>query len=113
MAKKTEKPRVTVKYRLEAKYAPTIFCPSNAIESSFWWRDENVDPLFVTTDGKVCRPKFIRTTNNEDGRYDKEFDYLCIHRYNVPFSSVRSLWFGRLDGLDNYWHLIELKEEKE
>ena len=108
--KKPEIVRRTVKYRLNAKYAPEIFCPSNAIENAFWQRDEDVDPLLVTTDGKVCVPKFIRTTNNESGRYDEDFDYLCKRHFSASFSSVRSIWYGRLDWLDNYWHLIELKE---
>lgn len=108
--KSPEKNRVVVEYRIDAKYAPVIFCPSNAIEWAFWKREENVDPLLRTTDGRLCKPLFIRTTNNESGRYDEDFDYLCKRHFGASFASVRSIWYARLDDLDNYWHLIELKE---
>lgn len=100
-----------VEYRINTKFTTMVFCPSNAIEDAFWQRDENVDPLFRTTDGKLCRPLFIRTTNNSGGRYDEDFDYLCKRHFNASFASVRSLWYARLGELDNYWHLITLIEE--
>ena len=109
--KSPKKNSVTVEYRIDAKYAPVVFCPSNAIEDTFWRREENVDPLFRTADGKVCKPRFLGTTNNRCGDYEEEFDYICERRFNMPFSAVRSIWFARLGWLDDYWHLIELKEE--
>lgn len=95
-------------FPIEAKYAPEIFCPSNAIDEYFWNHELGVDPYFKTLDGKVCKPTFIRTTNNRGGVYDEEFDYFCNKHFGMSFASIRSMWFARLGRLDDYWHYIKL-----
>lgn len=101
--------RTVQSYALNAKFAEYVFLPSNAIEGAFWGRDYNVDPQFVTSDKIVCKPTFISTTNNAEGRYDESFDRICRSHFNMSFSAVRSIWIARLGGVDNYWHLIKLE----
>lgn len=107
--KKEQIVRRTETFRIYAKFADRIFCPSNAIEEAFWKRDYYVDPLFLTSDEVLCKPTFLRTTNNSEGRYDEEFDSFCRDRFGMSFRAVRSEWFARLGSIDGYWHWIKLE----
>lgn len=98
-------------YRIQCRYAPVVFFPSTAVDDAFWRRRETDGVRFETLDGKVCIPKFIRTTNNRGGEYDEDFDYLCKRHFGTSFASVRSLWIARLAEMDDYWHFVELKKE--
>lgn len=98
-----------VVYHLDIKFTPFAFCPLNAIDPSFYRRDvENVIPHFMTRDGVECSPEFLSCWNNEDSRYDAQFEELCQEYYGLPFRSIRSVWISRLGSADNYWHLIKL-----
>ena len=98
------------RYRIECKFAGEVFVPSEAIERSFYdiarpWTDD----VFITMDGKVCRPEFLRSWSEVK---DDKMDEFCIERWGMPFSLVRSLWFDRLGlryGLKT-WHYIRLHE---
>lgn len=105
-----KKARYTETYRINAKFADEVFCPSNAIDAPFWSREYEVDPLFRTSDGVLCKPTFLGTTNNESGEYDERFDGMCKRKFGMSFSAVRSIWFSRLGKLDYYWHLIKLEK---
>lgn len=64
----------------------------------------------LTNDGKECTALFISGWNNRNGQYDEELDNLCMAKFNLPFESIRSMWFGRLGELSGYWCYIKLKE---
>lgn len=104
-------PRIVETYKVSAKFADDIFCPSNAIEARFWNRHPSpiVDIQFTTTDGRLCVPEFQATWNNSDGRYDEEFDNFCQRKFGLSYKALRSVWIGRLGRCDNYWHWIKLK----
>ena len=103
------KPITTVRqYRIHAKSAEFVFCPANAIENGFYTRDSYVTPELVATDGVAHKATFIGTWNNRGGVYEEEFENICQKYYGLPFVSIRSMWIGRLDKLDDYWHLIKL-----
>lgn len=103
-------PPVIETYRIQAKYAPDVFFPSNAVDERFWKRDWNVnaDIRFETLDGKICIPKFISTTNNRDGWADERFDDFCKRKFDIPFCNLRSMWISRLGKIDYYWHWVQL-----
>lgn len=97
------------KYRIEAKYNETVFCPVNALEDRFFRTPGgDGDVTLVTLDGVECSVEFITAWNNSDGRYDAEFDELCRKRFGVPFQSVRSVWVARLSKISDYWYLLKL-----
>ena len=49
-------------YRIQAKFAPDVFFPSNALEERFWERSGYENVRFTTLDDKNCIPQFISTT---------------------------------------------------
>ena len=110
MKKKQEKDRTGGRYRIACKYAPEVLVPHEAIERRFYetampWTDD----LFITVDGKVCRPEFVTTWSEID---NGKMDDFCEGKWGIKFSVVRSLWFDRLKlryGL-NTWHYIRLHE---
>lgn len=102
--------RVVAQYSIMAKPTEYIFCPANAIDEQFYHRDSYIIPELVTTDGVAHRATFIGTWNNRGGVYEDEFENICQKRYGVPFMNIRSMWIGRLDKLDDYWHLIKLEK---
>lgn len=98
------------RYRIECKFAEKVLVPSEAIERAFY---ENARPwtedLFVTLDGKLCRPEFLITWGEVDSAIMDDF---CMERWQMKFGVVRSLWFDRLQlrsGLRS-WHYIRLYE---
>ena len=96
-------------YRIEAKYAPKVLMPKNAIERRFF--EDAVSQReydFVTADGKNCKARFISAWNNEGGRYDESLDFICMKNWKTPFESLKSLWISRLGTIDDYWYLINL-----
>lgn len=101
--------RVVKQYRIQAKFAEYVFCPANAIEYEFYNRDSCVIPEFITNDGTTHRPTFISTWNNLDRVYEDEFEDICQKYYDEPFVTIRSIWIGRLDRIDDFWHLIKLE----
>lgn len=107
--KKNKRPQTFVQtYHIGAKYSAEVLFPSNAVDAAFWAHEEGVIPRFLTSDGVLCEPKFIRTINNGGGRYDGELEDLCRLHFGVSFVYLRSVWVSRLGALDNYWHLITL-----
>lgn len=106
--KNPEPTRIVEQYYIQAKSAEYVFCPANAIDSEFYHRDSYVIPEFVTTDGVAHRPTFIGTWNNRGGLYQDEFERICQRYYGTSFVAIRSIWIGRLDKLDDFWHLIKL-----
>lgn len=100
----------TVEFRIAANYSSHVLCPDNALEISFYKRDPMDDVRFRTLDGKLCSVRFISSHDNEDGQSEDVLDLICQKRWGVPFQSVRSMWFGRMGDVSNWWHLIELQE---
>ncbi len=103
-----------VYYRIQAKYAPDVFFPSNAVDESFWkrpgWSMEGI--RFETLDGKKCIPVFQSTTNNRDGSYTERFDDFCQRKFGIPFVNLQSMWNSRLGYCDYYWHWVKLEIEE-
>lgn len=62
-------------------------------------------------DGQVCTAKFIMGLDNSDGRFEEEMNDLCMRTWNVPFSTIRSMWIGRIGSVGNMWHLVELHKK--
>lgn len=97
-------------FRIEAKYAPEVLMPKNAIERRFF-----EDPTaqneydFVTSDGKVCKARFMSAWDNGGGRYDERLDFICMKKWKTPFEALKSLWISRLGVVDDCWYLIALR----
>jgi hypothetical protein len=110
MKKQQKIDRTGGRYRIECYYAPEVLVPHEAIERKFYetakpWTDD----LFVTQDGKVCRPEFVASWSEIE---DEKMNGFCEPRWGMKFSTVRSLWFERLKiryGL-RAWHFIRLHE---
>lgn len=94
-------------FRLAAKYAPLVLCPKNAIEEAFYEGTE-MQGHFLTTDKKECAFQLQTVWDNSDGRYDNEMDAVCQENWNMPFRSMRSVWFSRLGKISDIWYLIKL-----
>lgn len=98
------------RYLIECNYADEVLVPHEAIERRFYeearpWTND----VFVTEDGKVCRPEFVMTWA---APVESAMDEFCQKRWNMKFGLVRSLWFSRLKsryGL-TCWHYIKLHE---
>lgn len=88
---------------LQCKYNDFILIPSNGIDRQA--------SRFKTADGVAVSVKYVSTWNNKDGQYDGDLDFICKKKYGTPFSTIRSIWIGRLGRVDDYWHLIELKKD--
>lgn len=99
-----------MRYRIKVKYAPEVFIPANAIESAYYEDMRRSEVTFLTTDGVEVRPLFVRTSNNRGGRFDAFFDAYCQEHFGMTFEYFRKIWFGRLGGVDDYWHLIKLEK---
>ena len=107
-AQQAKKDTTGGRYRIECNYAPEVLIPHEAIERAFY---ENAKPwtndVFLTMDGKVCRPEFVMTWSEAD---PKKMDEFCIGKWNMKFSTIKTLWFDRLNlryGLRT-WHYIRL-----
>jgi len=87
--------------RLQSKYTEYILAPSNALTNG-------VNCEYVTTDGVSVLAELHTTWNNSDGYFDDELERECMDRFNCPFRFIKSVWFGRLGVLSDYWHLIKL-----
>lgn len=96
-------------YKIQAKFADLLLCPANAIERSFYGRNPLDKVTFKTIDGVECKPEFLFTKNNEDGRFDDRLGFTCEDKWGIPFHTFRSLWYERLGYVEEYWHLIKLK----
>lgn len=86
--------------RINCKYAEFLIAPSNAIQ----------DTEVVTNDGVECRLKYISTCNNKDGEYDGLLDDACQRYYGCSFSTIRSIWIGRLGIVDDYWNVVKMEK---
>lgn len=100
-------------YRIQAKFAEDILCPSNAIEDSFWQRPlgSMTNVRFSTLDDVNCKVQFRSTTNNRDGWADGRFDDFCQQKFGITFAQLKQMWQSRLGDLDYYWHWIKLERE--
>lgn len=96
-------------FRIEAKYAPIVLMPANAIERSFFGGVSSQREYdFITADGKSCKARFLSAWRNEDGRYDERLDFICMKNWKTPFESLKSLWISRLGTVSDCWYLINL-----
>lgn len=86
--------------KINAKFAEYLLVPSNGISVGVG--------RVETLDGVECRPEFQTTWNNGDGTYDDELDAVCRKYYDCGFQSIRSIWYGRLGTVSDYWHLVKL-----
>lgn len=84
--------------KIKSKFVELLLVPANGIE-----RGE-----LETLDGIKCRAEFRTTWNNADGFFDDELDEICQREYGCAFSSIKSIWYGRLGYVSNYWHLVKL-----
>ena len=102
--------KVGGRYRIECNFADEVLVPAEAIERAFYDNaSPDTDDVFITLDGKVCRPKFLATWTEVDATAMDDF---CGDTWGLRFSMVRSLWYDRLmvrDGLKT-WHYIRLNE---
>lgn len=96
-------------FRIEAKYAPIVLMPANAIERSFFGGVSSQREYdFITADGKSCKARFLSAWRNEGGRYDERLDLVCTRNWRTPFESLKSLWIARLGTVSDCWYLINL-----
>ena len=84
--------------KIQSKFVEYLLVPANGIEFG----------EVETIDGVQCRTEFQATWNNGNGFFDDELESLCQDRYGCSFSSIKSIWFGRLGRLSDYWHLVKL-----
>lgn len=66
--------------------------------------------VYKTSDGKECNAEFISIWDNRDGRFNDQLEHISQKCYGLSFSYVRSLWLERVQQIEGYWHLINLKE---
>ena len=94
-------------YRIDLSYAPEVLFPSEALGRDFYERARPDSPdLFLTNDGKLCRPTYIMTWSEVE---EEKMDSVC-ERWGCKFSQLRSAWLARLRvryGM-NCWHLVKL-----
>lgn len=88
--------------RINCKYTEYLLVPDNAIGRTY------CDDEFMTDDGVRCRLEFQMTCNNKDGLFDDDLDRDCLRHYGCHFSSIRSIWIGRLGQVDDFWHLVKM-----
>ena len=88
---------------LKARFSDRVFCPDEALG-----KDTSV--VYKTTDNKLCKALFLSTWNNADDYFSADFDDMCMRFWGIHFSTLRSVWEGRLGYIGDVWHLIELKE---
>lgn len=86
--------------KINCKYAEYLIAPANAVDSK--------DDFAETVDGVKCHLVYISTMDNSSGWADEILEDWSQRLYGCPFSTIRSLWIGRLNGLSNYWHVIRL-----
>ena len=84
---------------IQSKYTEYLLAPANAIGR---------EDIVVTTDGIRCKLVYQSTWNNEGGRFDDQLEDVCQKYYGCPFSTIRSIWMGRLNYLSDYWHLVKM-----
>lgn len=84
--------------KINSKYAEYLLAPANAIT------DDEVETL----DGVRCKLVYQETCNNSDRSYDERLNDICQRYYGCPFSTIRSIWIGRLNYLSDYWHLVKM-----
>lgn len=105
---KKTKSREGGRFRINLKYAPVVLFPSEALGRDYYEQARpDADDLFITNDGKVCRPTYIATWLDAK---DEVMDGVCERRWGCKFSTMRSLWFDRLHvryGLKT-WNLVKL-----
>ena len=96
------------RYRINLKYAPEVLFPSEALGRDYYEQARpDTDDLFITTDGKVCRPTYIATWGEVK---EEVMDDVCQRLWGCKFSVMRSMWFDRLSvryGLRT-WNLVKL-----
>ena len=93
--------------KIPCKYAEFVLCPANAAKWNVGGKT-----MVETTDGIVAEVEVQHTWNNRDGLYDGDLDAYSKTKFGIPFETIRSLWFGRLGVIDDYWHLIKLKKNE-
>lgn len=111
MAKKVQQERLPCEYKIDAKFADYILCPSNAIDPEFYHRTQYIIPRLRTRDGVLANPVFECSWNNAGGVYDEEIDGVCMSKFRVHFMSIRSMWVSRLASKPgDCWHLIKMEK---
>lgn len=97
-------------YKIECNFAEEVLVPHEAIDRAFFERALPwTDDVFVTLDGKRCKPEFVSSWSDINESMMNEF---CKSHWDMPFPLVRSLWYDRLGlryGL-RCWHYIKLHE---
>lgn len=88
-------------YQISCKYAPKLLAPANALPLT-------IGELCITLDGVRCELRYVMGWDNRDDRYVGELDDTCGRIYGCPFSAIRSIWFGRLGYVGDYWYLVEM-----
>lgn len=82
---------------------PKLLAPRNAFDS--------LSGDYQTTDGKVCSIDFLACWKNTDGQMDDDLDCCCRNVLGYPFSTIRSIWIGRLGHVDEFWYLVKLNKK--
>ena len=90
--------------RIQSKFVPKLLMPGNAIKS--------FNDTYVTIDGVECTLEFLTGWKNTDGQMDDDLDCCCQHTLGCPFSTIRSIWIGRLGYVDEFWYLVKLNKTK-
>lgn len=88
--------------QIQCKYVPKLIAPSNAF---FFPEDE-----YRTADGKTCRIKPLACWKDEDGSCEDDLENFCQCHHECSFEVIRSIWFGRLGRVSDYWYLVEMIE---
>ena len=91
--------------RVRCKFRDIVLIPANAIEGG------GAETRLLTLDGKECIAEYQCTWRNDNHQSEKSMDFECRRHFNKSFSQIRSMWIGRLGYVDDWWHLIRLRDE--
>lgn len=97
-------------YKIKIKYAPEAMFPANAIEKAFYEDKDRGSALLETTDGVTVRPQFIWTLNTKGGWFDAELEKYSQEHFKMSFEHFKSIWFGRLGMVDDYFHYVRFEK---
>lgn len=87
--------------KIQSRFTEHLLVPDNGL-------DRNTS-TYETMDGFACVIKY-EATWADYREYEEEMELICQRFYQCSFSTIKSIWIGRLGFLDKVWHLIKMEK---